>query len=133
MVRPPPIISLKLAAKWRIQVLRTTVTISDDIPENTKQYAEQRGTTASREARSISSKLKAKTQEIGASQAKKTFDSLLDRVKRREEIVITRHGKPVARLVASSAGTDRQWGRNDSSDLNRFAQIVESGAGVPSL
>lgn len=49
-VRPPPIISLKLAAKWRIQVLRTTVTISDHLPENTKQYAEQRGTTASRES-----------------------------------------------------------------------------------
>ena len=37
--------------------------------------------------------------EIGAFQAKNTLGSLLDRVERGEEIVITRHGKPVARLV----------------------------------
>jgi prevent-host-death family protein len=34
--------------------------------------------------------------EIGASQAKNTFGSLLERVERGEEIVITRYGKPVA-------------------------------------
>jgi prevent-host-death family protein len=37
--------------------------------------------------------------EIGAFEAKNTLGSLLDRVERGEEIVITRHGKPVARLV----------------------------------
>jgi prevent-host-death family protein len=37
--------------------------------------------------------------EIGAFQAKNTLGSLLDRVERGEEITITRHGKPVARLV----------------------------------
>lgn len=46
-------------------------------------------------------------QEIGAFEAKNTLGSLLDRVERGEEIVITRHGKPVARLVASGIGTDR--------------------------
>ena len=46
-------------------------------------------------------------QEIGAFEAKNTLGSLLDRVERGEEIVITRHGKPVARLVASSGGIDR--------------------------
>jgi prevent-host-death family protein len=40
--------------------------------------------------------------EIGAFEAKNKLGSLLDRVERGEEIVITRHGKPVARLVASS-------------------------------
>jgi prevent-host-death family protein len=39
------------------------------------------------------------TKEIGAFEAKNTLGSLLDRVERGEEIVITRHGKPVARLV----------------------------------
>ena len=47
-------------------------------------------------------------QEVGAFEAKNTFGSLLDRVERGEEIVITRHGKPVARLVASSGGIDRE-------------------------
>jgi prevent-host-death family protein len=37
--------------------------------------------------------------EISAFQAKNTLGSLLDRVERGEEITITRHGKPVARLV----------------------------------
>ncbi len=46
--------------------------------------------------------------EVGAFEAKNTFGSLLDRVARGEEIVITRHGKPVARLVASSGGIDRE-------------------------
>ena len=41
--------------------------------------------------------------EIGAFEAKNTFGSLLDRVLRGEEIVITRHGVRVARLVADTA------------------------------
>ena len=38
-------------------------------------------------------------QEIGAFEAKNKLAALLDRVERGEEIVITRHGKAVARLV----------------------------------
>ncbi|WP_026379996.1 type II toxin-antitoxin system Phd/YefM family antitoxin [Afifella pfennigii] len=41
--------------------------------------------------------------EIGAFQAKNTLGSLLDRVEKGEEIVITRRGKPVARLVPERA------------------------------
>ncbi|HTV64902.1 MAG TPA: type II toxin-antitoxin system prevent-host-death family antitoxin [Candidatus Binataceae bacterium] len=37
--------------------------------------------------------------EVGAFEAKNTLGALLDRVERGEEVVITRHGKPVARLV----------------------------------
>ena len=36
---------------------------------------------------------------IGAFEAKTKLSELLDRVERGEEIVITRHGKPAARLV----------------------------------
>jgi len=39
------------------------------------------------------------TSEVGAFEAKNTLGTLLDRVERGEEIVITPHGKPVARLV----------------------------------
>lgn len=38
-------------------------------------------------------------QEIGAFEAKNTLGTLLDRVEHGEEIIITRHGKPVARLL----------------------------------
>ena len=46
-------------------------------------------------------------QEIGAFEAKNTLGSLLDRVETGEEIVITRHGKPVARLVPVEPKTPR--------------------------
>jgi len=41
--------------------------------------------------------------EVGAFEAKNKLGTLLDRVERGEEIVITRHGRPVARLVPNIA------------------------------
>lgn len=41
--------------------------------------------------------------EIGAFQAKNTLGTLLDRVANDEEVVITRRGKPAARLVSPKA------------------------------
>lgn len=49
--------------------------------------------------------------EIGAFDAKSTLGALLDRVQQGEEIVITRHGKRVARLVPEGAAKDRQAAR----------------------
>lgn len=48
---------------------------------------------------------------IGAFDAKNMLSALLDRVERGEEIVITRHGKPVARLVPNEGGADRSQAR----------------------
>ena len=45
--------------------------------------------------------------EIGAFEAKNKLGMLLDRVEHGEEIIITRHGKPVARLVPSSTRIDK--------------------------
>ena len=45
--------------------------------------------------------------EIGAFEAKNTLGALLDRVQAGEEILITRHGRPVARLVPSTGAIDR--------------------------
>jgi prevent-host-death family protein len=39
--------------------------------------------------------------DVGAFEAKTHLSDLLDRVERGEEIVITRRGRPVARLVAA--------------------------------
>ena len=49
--------------------------------------------------------------EIGAFEAKNTLGSLLDRVQRGEEIIITRHGKAVARLIPATGGIDRMQAR----------------------
>ncbi len=52
-------------------------------------------------------------KEIGAFEAKNTLGTLLDHVERGEEIVITRHGKPVARLVPNSAARRPESGGSD--------------------
>jgi prevent-host-death family protein len=41
--------------------------------------------------------------EISASEAKNKLGMLLDRVEAGEEVIITRHGKPIARLVSNTA------------------------------
>lgn len=49
--------------------------------------------------------------EIGAFEAKNTLGALLDRAEHGEEILITRHGKPVARLgpIAGLFGRKQAW------------------------
>jgi prevent-host-death family protein len=47
-------------------------------------------------------------RQIGVFEAKNTLGALLDRVERGEEIVITRHGTAVARLVPNAGGIDRE-------------------------
>jgi prevent-host-death family protein len=55
---------------------------------------------------------------IPAFEAKTRFGELLDRVLEGEEIVITRHEKPVARLVAE--------GRRNLSGIRRAAEGLEA-------
>jgi prevent-host-death family protein len=66
-------------------------------------------------------------QEIGAFEAKNTLGSLLDRVERGEEIIITRHGKPVARLVPSAGGRNREQAHAAAERLRMRARTVTSG------
>jgi prevent-host-death family protein len=47
-------------------------------------------------------------REVGAFEAKNKFGTLLDWVEKGEEVVITRRGKAVARLVPSASGFDRE-------------------------
>jgi prevent-host-death family protein len=54
---------------------------------------------------------KSSISEVGAFEAKNTLGTLLDRVERGEEIVITRHGKPVARLVPNVGRIDQNQAR----------------------
>ena len=55
--------------------------------------------------------------EIGAFEAKNRLGALLDRVERGEEIVITRRGKPVARIVPAGPGFDRAKARRTVAGL----------------
>ncbi len=61
-------------------------------------------------------------REVGAFEAKNTLGSLLDRVESGEEIVITRHGKPVARLVPNAGYTDQSKARAAFERLRESAR-----------
>ena len=68
---------------------------------------------------------------VGAFEAKTRFAQLLDRVERGEEIVITRHGKPVAVLRPAAA-------EPSSEELRRLAEElrenrVRRGPGLAGL
>lgn len=47
-------------------------------------------------------------REVGAFEAKNKFGTLLDWVEKGEEVVITRRGKAVARLVPNTGDFDRE-------------------------
>lgn len=48
--------------------------------------------------------------DIGAYEARTRFSELLDRVEAGERITITRHGRPVARLLPPAGAPDRTVG-----------------------
>ena len=55
--------------------------------------------------------------EIGAFEAKNKFGTLLDWVEAGDEVVITRRGRVVARLVSANAGHDRVEARRAADAL----------------
>ncbi len=63
-------------------------------------------------------------REIGAFEAKNKLGQLLDQVEHGDEIVITRRGRPVARLVSTEPGFDRDKARK------AVAGILEASRGV---
>lgn len=64
--------------------------------------------------------------EIGAFEAKNTLGSLLDRVEKGEEIVITRRGTPVAKLVPAKPGFDREKARAAAEGLRKLADAINA-------
>jgi prevent-host-death family protein len=63
-------------------------------------------------------------REVGAFEAKNRLGALLDQVERGEEIVITRRGKPVAKLVPAGSDLDRAKARR------AVAGLLEASRGV---
>jgi prevent-host-death family protein len=66
-------------------------------------------------------------REVGAFEAKNKFGALLDWVERGEEVVITRRGKPVAKLVPANAGFDREKARQAVENIIARSKGVTLG------
>jgi prevent-host-death family protein len=66
-------------------------------------------------------------QECGAFEAKNTLGQLLDKVEAGEEILITRHGRPVARLVPNSGSVDRIQARAAVERIRSRAATLNMG------
>jgi prevent-host-death family protein len=66
-------------------------------------------------------------KEVGAFEAKNKFGQLLDWVEAGEEIVITRRGKVVARLVAPAEALDREAGREIAARIRARRRGVTLG------
>ena len=69
--------------------------------------------------------------EIGAFEAKNTLGTLLDRVEQGEEIVITRHGKAIARLVPNTRRIDQNQTREALERIRERAARLQRRKPVP--
>ena len=65
---------------------------------------------------------------VGVFEAKSHLSDLLLRVERGEEITLTRHGKPVARLVPPAPATDAGARRAWAEELRQFRRGKDRGA-----
>ncbi len=73
-------------------------------------------------------------REIGAFEAKNKLGTLLDWVANGEEVLITRHGKAVARLVPAVAGFDREKARRAAQGiLNASRGVTLAGLKIKDL
>jgi len=66
-------------------------------------------------------------RKVGAFEAKNTLGTLLDRVEKGEEVVITRRGKDVARLVPAASGIDRARAENTARALMEVSRGLSLG------
>ena len=74
-------------------------------------------------------------REVGAVEARNTLGALLDLVQQGEEVVITRHGKPVARLVREREHSDaRERARRAGEAIVRLSNgVTLGGVSIKSL
>jgi prevent-host-death family protein len=66
-------------------------------------------------------------REIGSFETKNKLSALLDQVEHGAEIVITRHGKAVAKLVPTEAGFDRKKAKRAAAGLREASKGVMFG------
>lgn len=73
-------------------------------------------------------------KEIGAFEAKNTLSALLDLAEAGEEIVITRHGKPVARLVPPHRAFNREQASAAAAAIRDMSEgATLGGLGIKDL
>ena len=65
---------------------------------------------------------------VGIFEAKARLSQLIERVAQGEEVLVTRHGKPVARLVAPEASSDASAQAERAAELRTFRRGLERGA-----
>ena len=63
-----------------------------------------------------------KMQTVGAFEAKTHFSSLLEKVERGEQVTITKHGHPIAKLVPAMASKNREVKRNAIQKILELSQ-----------
>jgi prevent-host-death family protein len=66
-------------------------------------------------------------REVGAFEAKNKLGQLLDLIERGEEVVITRHGKAVARLVPLQRAFNREQARAAVRRIRERAEQLKLG------
>jgi prevent-host-death family protein len=71
--------------------------------------------------------MEAAVHEVGAFEAKNTFGTLLDLVEKGEEVVITRRGKRIARLVPDRPARDVEKARLAAEDIIKMSKGVTLG------
>lgn len=60
-------------------------------------------------------------QTIGAFQAKTHFSAILEQVEKGEQVIITKHGRPVAKLIPAT-GTDRDSIKEAIERMKQFSK-----------
>jgi prevent-host-death family protein len=68
--------------------------------------------------------------EIGAFEAKNRLAALLDAVERGEEIIITRRGKPVARLVRHELAADQSKAKAAAERIRAMRKSITLGSEI---
>jgi prevent-host-death family protein len=66
-------------------------------------------------------------KEVGAFEAKNKLGQLLDLVEHGEEVMITRHGKEVARLVPARGSFSREAARGAAQRIREMSKGVTLG------
>ena len=66
-------------------------------------------------------------REVGAYEAKNRFGQLLDQVEHGEEILITRRGKAVARLISAEPGFDQEKARRAVDGILEMSKGLSLG------
>jgi len=65
--------------------------------------------------------------EVGSFEAKNTFSALLDRAEHGEEIVITRRGRAVAKLVPFQNAPGTEQARLAAQRIRDLAEVMDLG------